>query len=324
MSQYMYRGDGLMAITQELYEDLYGNVCDLSNMTYDELLELNYSEEVQLAKNVLTFPPFSEERSSYMRFANKKIMQIAFWKKEKSGSLTIYETNRSYGATDASIAMLQRIINIHHTAGTVFTFYEAGVGKGSALKTVAQDGLKIYGCDVFLSEEAKELAGTRSNIHLIEADLYLALDTMEDSSIDFFYADNVLEHLPPDEYNETIKKIAAKMKTGGTFFAIIPNSYAGPHDISKHFITAGERAQGFHYMEQPFSDNVSIFRNNGLELSGLCVQGLDEKIIYLPAFNFLNTIKVRMESLLGKIRRPGLRKLLFKKLGYSIYIMRKV
>lgn len=313
-----------MAITQKLYEDLYGNIYDLSSMKYDELVKLNYSEEVQLAKNVLTFPPFSEERSSYMKFANRKIMQIAFWKKEKTDGLTKYEEKKSYGATDASITMLQRIINMHHEDGTAFTFYEAGVGKGSALKAIAQEKLILFGCDVFLSEEAKELANTRSNIYLIETDLYLALDTMEESSIDFFYADNVLEHLPPDEYNETIKKIAGKMKTGGTFFAIIPNSYAGPHDISKHFIAAGERAQGFHYMEQPFSDNVSIFRDNGLELSGLCVQGQDGKIIYLPALNFLNTIKVRMESLLGKIRRPGLRMRLFKRLGYSIYIMQKV
>jgi hypothetical protein len=251
-------------------------------------------------------------------------MQIAFWKKKKSNSLTKLEKKESYGATDASIKMLKELINMHRSDGRAFTFYEAGVGKASALKAIGQDKLRIYGCDVFLSEEAKTLARNRPDISLVKKDLFLALDSMENDSVELFYADNVLEHLPQDEYNETIQKIAAKIRTGGTLFAVIPNSYVGPSDISKYFIPVGEKAQGFHYMEQSFSDNVTIFRNNGFELSVLCIQSGDGRIIYLTAFNCINGLKVRMETLFGKIKRPGLRKMLFKRLGYTIYIMKKV
>lgn len=156
-----------METMNELYEDLNGNEWYLPDMTYERLVNLNYSEEVQFAKNVLAAPPFSEQRSAQMKLANRKIMQIAFWKKKKSNSLTKLEKKESYGATDASIKMLKELINMHRSDGRAFTFYEAGVGKASALKAIGQDKLRIYGCDVFLSEEAKTLARNRPDISLV-------------------------------------------------------------------------------------------------------------------------------------------------------------
>ena len=123
------------------------------------------------------------------------------------------------------------------------------------------DKNKIYGCDIFLENNLKK---GYKNIH--ENDLYHDLLNLPDNFIDFFYADNVMEHIVEDEYQETLKLIVKKMKKGGLLYFIIPNLYNGPDDASKYALKRGEKACCFHFMQRSYKDNINDFYSYGLRV----------------------------------------------------------
>ena len=110
---------------------------------------------------------------------------------------------------------------------------------------------------------AKNIEKNSNNISLMESNLYNALDKIDENSVDVFYADNVMEHIAPDEYEETCEKIFSKVKKDGVILFIIPNSYTGPNDISRLRFPNGGKATGFHFMEQSYKENVYIRKKVG-------------------------------------------------------------
>ncbi len=302
----------------KIYTDRMGRKIDLSKLSFQKLEELNYQEETYFAKEILKLPPFSKQRNNYMKKAYQKIFQIADYKELKNPIPKL-----ANGVTDYTIELLNKIINKKLKKQDKLLFYEAGVGKGIALKNINRDNLIIKGCDIFLSEEAKILAKDNKNISLIEQDLYTALDKINDNTIDIFYADNVLEHIVKDEYELTCQKIISKIKNGGLAILIIPNSYVGPHDISKTKLPTGSKALGFHFNEQTFEGVAKLFKKYDMILTCFYIRTFEGKIITVLKGKILNLGKIKLEKIFGKIRDIRLRKHLFKYMGYNLYIFKK-
>jgi len=298
------------------YIDINKKQIDLDKLDLNELNDLNFQEETYFAKEIKKRKPFTKERNDYLNESYKKIMQIAEFKRKftkKSGN----------GVDHNSIIMVKNIVKKYKQNNKDVLFYEAGVGTGYLLKFLAREGINIKGCDVFLQDSAKRLDGRYNRISLIQNNLYDALDEIKDNSIDIFYADNVLEHITDDEYDETIKKISNKIKKDGIAIIIIPNSYVGPNDATKFKLPPGSKCIGFHFMEQTFNQVINSFKKYNLECSDLCIKKRNNKIILIPHAKLLNIIKKSLENKLGNIKNIGKRKRIFNLLAYNTYILRK-
>ena len=232
--------------------------------------------------------------------------------------------NKGNGVQNNTIKLLKRIIKKAHIKNNILLFYEAGVGTGVAVQQLAGKNMLIRGCDVFLSDEAKELQRNNPNVDFIEENMYDALDNVEDNSVDIFYADNVLEHVVSDEYEETCKKIGKKIKNHGIAVFFIPNMYVGPSDISKIALPFGSKATGFHFMEQSFKKNLETFEKYGMKPEYFCWYSRFSKRIYcIKDVLSFNTVKKVIEGYLGKIPSERVRRFVFRTMAYHVYVLRK-
>ncbi len=301
----------------QIYTTKNNKEVNLTKMTIAQLDNLNYQEETYFAKNIKKLPPFSKERYDYTKKSYQKVFQIADCKNKKMENSSI-----GNGVKDSTVELLNQLIKKKLQKQSNLLFYEAGVGKGYALENINRKELTIQGCDVFLSPTAKKIAKKANNICLVEKNLYDALGKIKNNSIDIFYADNVLEHIVDDEYEKTCKRMVDKIKKGGLAILIIPNSYVGPSDISRLKIATGNKAKGFHFMEQTFNEAVSFFKELNMELKYCCLRSKAGDIILIKN-KFLNNIKLALEFKIANIKNIKNKKRLFKILGYNIYILEK-
>lgn len=297
-----------------LYTDINGKTIDLSLLNFEQLQQLNYQEETYFAQEIKKLVPFSKKRNLYLQKSYEKIMTIARYKRK-------FTKNNHNGVNNATIDLVEEIIDEFYQKKDQVLFYEAGVGTGYLLRSIVDEKITILGCDVFLSKEAKSLNQQYFNITVVEDNLYDALDQVPDNSIDIFYADNVLEHIVDDEYEKTCEKVAQKIAPGGIAIIIIPNPYNGPHDITKLNPKASKK--GFHFMEQTFNQATATFFKYNLICRDFCFKNRKNSIIVIKHGVLLNKIKRLLEPLFRKQKKKGLRHLIFKRLGYDIYILRK-
>jgi hypothetical protein len=96
----------------------------------------------------------------------------------------------------------EMLINKYRIGGRCL---EIGAGKGTLIKQLQQRGIQVHGLDI-------TMAGFRANTIGIEAP---AWDTgLPDKSYDFTFSKDVLEHIPENRIQQTIKEIARITKKG--------------------------------------------------------------------------------------------------------------
>lgn len=292
-----------------------GQAVDLSKLNRKGLQRLHYEEEKFLAKRILEMTPFSEERIELMQQGYDLVNTIMMWYLPK--------TNISYGADEKTVEFVCKLLNSNKKRKLLF---EAGVGTGfSSAVFVKQPYITVKGCDILVSDKVKQLSKEYNNILIDEDTLYNSLKKIADNSIDCFYADNVFEHLLPDEFPQILDSLSHKMKKGGIVILVIPNRLTGPCDVSKYFVKQGKRAEGFHFMEMSYRETVAKFKKFGM---------IPKYFIYRDKLNNLNYIcdpsglltivKTGIEEILSFcIKNPELKKKLFYKMALTHYVFIK-
>jgi hypothetical protein len=145
---------------------------------------------------------------------------------------------------------------------------------------------------------------------------------MPDNSIDIFYADSVFEHFLPDEADVIYNEIANKLKNNAFVFLIIPNKHIGPHDISKRYLSMGQKAQGIHFMEMSFNEATMRLKKCNINHL-LCAFRLWKHKEICVKSKLVLGIKLKLEHAIAKIPVKTLRKMCFIFGGYNIYLMIK-
>lgn len=241
-----------------------GDTVDLNALSIEQLYRLHYEEEKAAAEAIKKMPPFSQERTDYLNAVYPFIRAVQAQRKAKEGT-----DKGSFGATKTSIALVETIVRQRmKQQANGLVLYEAGVGSGAALSRLKEiHGIEIYGCDVYLTPAVRAIQG--AHIHIEQSGIVEHLSAMRDNSIDVFYADQVFEHLLPDETDYIYQTLFQKLKPDGVAVLIIPCAAMGPNDISRHFLPIGSRAEGFHFNERSFREHVESFQKNGLEVRHL-------------------------------------------------------
>ena len=271
-----------------------GEMVDLSKLDKSELRRLHYEEEKFVAEQLCKMKPFSEERYDLLRQGYSVIRPIMF-RYRSSGE------SKSYGATERSVKLVCDFIE-KQKSGTVH-IYEAGVGAGFSCEHFLKfPNVIVKGCDVVIYDKVKQLSEEYPNFQVDKDTLYNSLKNIEDESIDIFYADNVIEHIFPDEFPQILDLLSRKVKKRGVLILIIPNKYVGPNDVSRYFVARGKKPEGFHFMEMSYREVITKFKEAGFMPAYFLFRGIkDQKYIkYIKDVGgILNSCKIWIESVLG-------------------------
>ena len=283
---------------------------ELSTLSLDELYLLHFEEEKYAAKKIKELPPFSESRKDYFKKAYKNINKI----KIAIRAITGNTNNRHSKANTCNI--IERIAN--KIKKEKITMLELGCGTGTLLKSLSEKkSFELYGCDI---QETADI----NNVTIYNGTIYETLKKFTDNAIDIIIADNVCEHFLKDEADEIYNLISKKLNKNGYCIFFIPNILIGPSDISKRFIKYKELPLGFHYMEQTYSDNITLFNSHQLKTAYLYMSVRYKRIILKNILNIPDKIKIWLEKIIDKAfanASKEKRKHIFLKYGYNIYIL---
>jgi hypothetical protein len=230
---------------------------------------------------------------------------------------------RSFGASEEECRLIKKIIyNLRQqTQKNNLVFYEMGVGRGFVVNSLLDDpNLSIKGCDVVLEQHLKN----NTKFDFDEDIIFNALNKIDDTSIDVFYSNDVLEHICIDEINEYISLIYRKIATNGIIVTITPNRFTGPHDVTRLFLPTGTKAKGFHFHEYSYFEVKKLFVSHGFKrYSSICI--LHHYIICCKYMEWLIEImRFISESLALWIYPIRLRGMILSMLGCHVSVFRKI
>ena len=235
------------------------DVIDISLLTVVELERLHFDEEVFMANKIKNTPPFSQERNNLMQRGYEFTHAI-----QREKGLRKNTVLYSFGAKDLYCKLIKSLVKKikKQNRKDKIIFYEAGIGSGMIVNSLLEeDGICIKGCDVYIEQKLKE----NSNFDLYEGTIYDALHNVDDSSIDIFYWNDVLEHILDDEIEEYVNLIYRKIAKNGIIITLTPNRLVGPSDITKYFCPPGTKAKGFHFHEYSYHEVKKLFLAYGFK-----------------------------------------------------------
>ncbi len=288
---------------------------DISFLNTKELKRLHYEEERYVAEQILKCEPFSEERFKWFSKGYEIIDRI----KEAYG----VKENSSKGACQRSVSLVCGFIKKENKNLVLF---EAGTGSGFSCECFMRyPNITYIGCDLVIRDSAeriKEKYGSR--IILYRNSLYDSLKKLEDHSIDYFYADNVFEHLIPDELPQIFSLLKRKLKNGAWVFLFIPNRISGPHDISGKFQRTGTKASGFHYMEETYKSALNKYEKVGLTPAYVTLGSKNKIIAFKDYSGKLNRIKITMEGIARILPGRFLKKAYIRIMCLDCYVLKNI
>ena len=300
----------------------------LSSLTVDELRRLHFDEEVLLCKQALALPPFSLERNNLMN----KIYEFSISIKNEISRKQHGKEMKSMGASKRSVNLLVRLIAKKLRNNTNIIVYEAGVGGGYALKELLANFKKdinskklvLKGCDIVLQPAICSMMQTCSTLDVTQGHILDCIKQLPDSSIDLFYADNVVEHFFPDEADIIFAEIERKLKPGAIVYLLIPNKYVGPCDVSAHYLPFGAKALGTHFMEMSFNEVVNTLSKYNIYPSHFICALPIPRIFLCIKSNALISSKLTLEPYIAKIPIKFIRRFIFAIGSYRVSIMSKI
>jgi len=288
-------------------------IIDISNLTVNELLYLQYEQEKSFADLIRQAKPFSPKRALLMKNGYETINKIMIVRKTKEGKQL-----ESYGATNAYVKLVKKIIKKKLTKKQKCVFFEAGVGTGKVINEIVElPNVTAIGCDTYIDRNY-----INSDLNIFECTVYEALLKLEDNTIDVFYWNDVMEHIPEDEAEEHIKLLSKKMSSEGFIITITPNRLKGPCDITEHFEPHGTIAKGFHFHEYTFQEILTIFEKYNI-ISVYGVLDYTTKGLYILGPVQLDRVKLFIEKNITKLPYT-IKKNILVMAGCDVSILKKV
>ena len=235
-----------------------GSVRDLALLAPDELLELQWQEEQELARRIVEAPKGSRERIVAIRLAYDTVARIhAARNRDSDEPLTMGLDPRYVGLVLALLRRQQR-----HVGSP--SLFEVGFGSGVLLKMIADEGFDVAGVEVSgaLHHQACKLLGPDYREWLLVGDIR-TIAAGQRGRHSLVYWNDVFEHIPPDEILEYLQAIRSMLAPGGLLVTITPNWHFRPSDITSDFRPPRTEAVGLHLKEYTLREVTSLLLQAG-------------------------------------------------------------
>jgi 2-polyprenyl-3-methyl-5-hydroxy-6-metoxy-1,4-benzoquinol methylase len=208
--------------------------------TLQDWRKYHYEVEKDYASRIVLSPKGSEERKKLIEEAYSRVIGDIIERYDPEGGETHY--------TKVVVSIVHRLVP---EGGSVF---DLGCGSGNLISTLIRRGYEAKGIDISRDciRRARERLRPLSSENCVEqADI---LDYETEDSFDCIVMDNVIEHLVPDSVQDVLTKCLGILNPTGYIIIWTPHRFSGPHDISKHFLPVGAKAEGFHLREFSFTE----------------------------------------------------------------------
>ena len=224
--------------------------------TFQEWRQRNYEVEKRYALQIRQTQKGSDERRQVFQRAYSDVIGNIIENYDPGGGETNY--------TDTVVGIVKSLLSTSSCKRSAKIF-DLGCGSGHLLAALAKDGYDVYGIDVSeasIAQAKQDLKSFGKSGHIQHGDV---LDYSAPTKFDIIVMDNVIEHLVPDETPDILAKCYEMLAQEGYLIVLTPHSFSGPHDISKHFVPFGSKAQGFHLKEFSFTDMDESLKHAGFE-----------------------------------------------------------
>lgn len=288
-------------ITVELVN---GERCDISQLTAQQLLELQCDQEVAFAKAIVASPKDSGERQEVTAIAYSTVCSIL----ERMGQLRATESESEsphdfvMGLDPRYTRLILRLMRQQAARGISGGFFEVGFSSGVLLQQVASAGFHIGGLEVVqaLVEQAKRGLASQHHSRLLHGD-FRKLDLRDHvGQYSVVYWNDVFEHIPTDEIKDYLAVIRTLLKPGGKLVTITPNWHMRPSDVTVLFAPPRTEAIGFHLKEYTLGEVVGMLDAAGFR-SVQVPSFISRQRIYCSPTASLTRLKVLAEPILDRL-----------------------
>lgn len=139
------------------------------------------------------------------------------------------------------------------------TFLEIGAGDCRFAYAIAPCVKTVYALEVTEAKLPKETPPP-SNFKLLTFDGFDF--PLPDSSIDFAYTNQVIEHLHPEDVEYHLREVYRVLCVGGYYLCITPHRFVGPCDISRYFT---REATALHLREYTYHELSRLMQRLGFK-----------------------------------------------------------
>ncbi|MCA9129528.1 MAG: class I SAM-dependent methyltransferase [Planctomycetales bacterium] len=268
-------GESLFSILPQREEIIVtlvnGESFDISPLDAQQLLELQYEQEVAFAQAIVASPLDSIERKEVIALAYSTVCSIL----ERLGQVRAAQTTgRMVSGAQSDFVMgldarytdlILRLMTQQAQCGIDGAFFEVGFSSGVLLQQIANAGYPVGGLEVVdsLVEQAKGRLHNKHHARLLVGD-FRKLDLGEHlGQYSIVYWNDVFEHIPTDEIASYLMVIRTLLKPGGKLVTITPNWHMRPSDVTVEFCPARTEASGFHLKEYTLGEVAGLLRDAG-------------------------------------------------------------
>lgn len=140
---------------------------------------------------------------------------------------------------------------------------EIGCGSGVLAQGIAGLVAAYKGIDASAPAiaKARELNAGRARVEFACGSLPGAL--AGHAGWDLVYSNDFLEHLHPDDVEETVRLARLALAPGGKLVIIAPNRLFGPFDSSRTYVAEGSPARGLHLSEPTHGELAALLARQG-------------------------------------------------------------
>ena len=205
-------------------------------------LEEAYRIESRLAKRLRSSPRASRVRVARAVYAD--LYRLVHWHPDLT---------RTPAERDKRIAGIR--FAYERWISSARAVLEIGSGSCDLLARIGHEypGIAFAGVDIARDPLAKAGLALPPNVMFVQAagtEL-----PFNDTSFDFVFCSQVLEHFHPDDVPDHLAEVARVLRPGGWFGFDTPNRITGPHDVSRGF---SREATGLHLKEWTFGELSSL------------------------------------------------------------------
>jgi 2-polyprenyl-3-methyl-5-hydroxy-6-metoxy-1,4-benzoquinol methylase len=285
---------------------------NLSALTIEDLVELQWVNERKFAREICDAPKGSSERAQVTARAYDTITAILQHQQGTTGGHVAMGYNPRY------LRLVQNLVRRRQRPRV----FEIGYGSGALLAAMHEQGIEVAGIEVSGSmyRQACDHLPFECRPRLLVGN-FLSHDFAADAgTYDLVFWNDVFEHIVPDEIVDFLEKIHSLLAPGGRLVTITPNWHTRPSDVTADFHPPRTEAIGFHLKEYTLREVTRLLQSAGFASVGTPLFVTSSKMFLCG--NGLAALKRSFEPLLEWLPFRAA-KLLCRGLGLTCTIARK-
>ncbi|HEY5313788.1 MAG TPA: class I SAM-dependent methyltransferase [Pirellulales bacterium] len=235
-----------------------GTQQDVSRLSAQQLIELQWQEERRFAQQILAAAKCSAQRAEVTGQGYDTITTLLRLQDQHSDQFAMGHSPRY----ERLVLKLLADRRGHGVANPML--FEIGFGSGLLLKRIQDQGYSVGGLEVSqgMHDLARRRLGGQAQLHL--GDLRsLGKGTRGKFHVAFW--NDVFEHIAPDEILDYLRIIHELLAPGGVLVTVTPNWHVRPSDITSTFLRPRTEAVGFHLKEYTLREVTSLLRQAGFK-----------------------------------------------------------